>query len=253
MNNKMIMAGLVTAGVVTAVGFNQQADACGLGDVKFQVTASSLNVRNGAGLNNLVIGSVKKGQIFTPDRVSDDGAWVRIKVNGRHGWVNKQYMKSIDECNIPNNEQASNKVDNTIYDAITTTALNVRTDATTASAKITTLNKGSKVTVNYTVNGWANVEYGHRKSGFVSVDYLQKIGSNQGTLNSTVNSANTKIINNNLNVRTGVSLTSSVVGVAPKGTKVRILEKSKSDPSRVKISYDRAGRTFTGWVSAKYM
>lgn len=58
--------------------------------ISYQVTASSLNVRNGPGTEFSVKGSVKKGDIVEVQAV--DGRWGRINDDG---WVHMGYLRQI--------------------------------------------------------------------------------------------------------------------------------------------------------------
>ena len=58
----------------------------------YTVTASTLNVRSGAGTNYASIGSVTKGQKLSV--VSKSGSWYKINYNGRTGYVSSDYVQA---------------------------------------------------------------------------------------------------------------------------------------------------------------
>ena len=55
------------------------------------ITATSLNIRSGAGLNYDKVGTVLKGAKVTILKTS--GSWCQIKVNNVTGWVSSEYVK----------------------------------------------------------------------------------------------------------------------------------------------------------------
>ncbi|MGG0555681.1 SH3 domain-containing protein [Priestia aryabhattai] len=57
----------------------------------YTVTASTLNVRSGAGTNYAAIGSVTKGQTLSV--MSKSGSWYKINYNGRTGYVSSDYQE----------------------------------------------------------------------------------------------------------------------------------------------------------------
>ena len=58
--------------------------------VRYEVTASSLNVRGGPGTNFAILGSYEKGAVVTEEGLSGD--WVRTSDDG---WVHKSFLKRI--------------------------------------------------------------------------------------------------------------------------------------------------------------
>jgi len=55
------------------------------------ITATSLNIRSGAGINYDKVGTVLKGAKVTILKTS--GSWCQIKVNSVTGWVSSEYVK----------------------------------------------------------------------------------------------------------------------------------------------------------------
>ena len=119
----------------------------------YRTTASTLNLRSGAGTDYAVIGKVKRGTGCTI--LESKGNWRRVKTfNGAIGWVSANYLT----------KQATAKV--------TARALNVRKGAGTNSAILGSLKKGTKVTVQYTSGNWAFVS-AKKLTGYVSLNYLK--------------------------------------------------------------------------------
>ncbi|MBZ6489403.1 SH3 domain-containing protein, partial [Priestia aryabhattai] len=67
--------------------------------ITYTVTASTLNVRSGAGTNYASIGSVTKGQKLSV--VSKSGSWYKINYNGRTGYVSSDYVQSSGTTTPP--------------------------------------------------------------------------------------------------------------------------------------------------------
>ncbi len=143
----------------------------------------------------------------------------------------------------------SNKVEAAVVKAGTTTSnLNVRQTASTSAKKVTTLAKGTTVTINETKSGWYHITSG-KDSGWVSSSYVKviqestSIPSKPATGNTTVKTGTTT---SNLNVRQTASTSAKKVTTLSKGTIVNINE-TKSGWYRI-----TSGK-YTGWVSSSYI
>ena len=116
--------------------------------------------------------------------------------------------------------------------------LNVRKSASTGSVVLTTLQKGSYVTLISTSGNWYYVEYADGKYGYCYKNYI-KLDSGK---TATVNTSSTS-----LNVRTGAGTNYAVKDTIPKGEIVIILSTSNGWS---KILYNG---TKTGYVSSSYL
>ncbi|MGZ0879050.1 SH3 domain-containing protein [Priestia megaterium] len=145
----------------------------------------------------------------------------------------------------------SNKVEAAVIEAGTTTSnLNVRQTASTSAKKVTTLAKGTTVTINETKSGWYRIISG-KYSGWVSSNYIKvKQEFTNDTSKSTTTASNTGVktgtTTSNLNVRQTASTTAKKVTTLSKGTTVTINE-AKSGWYRI-----TSGK-YTGWVSSSYI
>ncbi len=124
--------------------------------------------------------------------------------------------------------------------AVTTSSgpLNVRANTSSGSRILTTLKKGSYVTLLSKAGDWWKVEYAEGKIGYCHADYITIV---QGT------PVTVQIQSGWLNVRSGAGSSYSRIGKLSKGETV-ILLKSSGDWSRV--LYDGVK---TGWVSSGYL
>ncbi|MFF2038120.1 SH3 domain-containing protein [Priestia megaterium] len=127
----------------------------------YTVTASTLNVRSGAGTSYASIGSVTKGQKLSV--VSKSGSWYKINYNGRTGYVSSDYVQASGTTTPP--------AESTTY-TVTASTLNVRSGAGTSYASIGSLTKGQKLSVVSKSGSWYKINYNGR-TGYVSSDYVQ--------------------------------------------------------------------------------
>ncbi|MET3690266.1 L,D-peptidoglycan transpeptidase YkuD (ErfK/YbiS/YcfS/YnhG family) [Priestia megaterium] len=127
----------------------------------YTVTASTLNVRSGAGTNYVSIGSVTKGQKLSV--VSKSGSWYKINYNGRTGYVSSDYVQTSGTTTPP--------AESTTY-TVTASTLNVRSGAGTSYASIGSVTKGQKLSVVSKSGNWYKINYNGR-TGYVSSDYVQ--------------------------------------------------------------------------------
>lgn len=132
---------------------------------------------------------------------------------------------------------------------VNTSALNLRSGASTSTGIIGVLYKGTSVTINGTSGDWYKVTVnvgGTSKSGYVHSNYITKDGSSTGTSVSGSGVVNV----NGLNVRSGPSTSSSVIGSVNSGTKVTIKEKLGD---WYKVSVNIGGAAKEGYMFAEYV
>ncbi len=124
--------------------------------------------------------------------------------------------------------------------AVTTVSgsLNVRANSSAASGILTTLRKGSYITLLSKSGGWWKVEYGNKQYGYCHGDYITVVQGSSAVV-VTQNSA--------LNVRSGAGTSYSRVAGLPKGEAVLVLTNSGSWS---RILYHG---TKTGYVSSQYL
>ena len=221
---------------------------------------SSLNVRNGASTSSGIIGSLSNGSNVTI--LGESGNWYKIKYGNSTGYVSKDYVKTSEESsnsNTGNNassssgESSSNKSGKVVN---VHSSLNVRNGASTSSGIIGSLSNGSNVTILGESGNWYKIKYGN-STGYVSKDYVKtsEESSNSNTGNNASSSSGEsssnksgKVVNvhSSLNVRSGASANSSVIGSLANGSNVTIVGESGS---WYKIKY---GNT-TGYVSKDYI
>ena len=151
-----------------------------------KVTASTLNVRSGAGTSYSVVTKVYKGDKV--NLLESLNGWYKIKLsNGKVGWVSSDYITKINNSNNDssnNNSQSGTSISG--YGKVTASALNVRSGAGTSYSVVTKAYKGDKVELLESSNGWYKIKLSSGKVGWASSDYITKIyNSNNNTENET--------------------------------------------------------------------
>ncbi|AQM60298.1 SH3 domain-containing protein [Clostridium baratii] len=214
------------------------------------VSASALNVRSGASTSSSIIGSLNNGAKV--EIVSTSNGWHKIKYKNGYGYVSADYIK-VDSSNTGNPEvKPEEKPEATVKTGtVNASALNVRSGASTSSSVIGSLNRGAKVEIVSTSNGWHKIKF-KNGYGYVSADYIKVDSSNTSkpeskpeqkpeatTKTGTVNASS-------LNVRSGASTKNSVIGSLSRGSKVEIVSTSNGwHKIKFKNGY--------GYVSADYI
>ena len=213
---------------------------------------SSLNVRSGASTSSSVIGSLSNGSKVTI--VGESGSWYKINYGNTTGYVSKDYVQASGEQNSSSESSSQGTTSGKSGQVVNVhSSLNVRSGASTSSSVIGSLSNGSKVTIVGESGSWYKINYGNT-TGYVSKDYIQSSGESNNSSNSGNSSSETASnksgyvvnVHSSLNVRSGASTSSSVIGSLSNGSKVTIVGESGS---WYKINY---GNT-TGYVSKEYV
>lgn len=209
------------------------------------ITGDSVNVREGPGLTYNVIGQVKKGQKFS--LLSEKKDWVQIKLsNGKKGWI-ANWLVSKNKPTNPPNKPLGEKTG-----TITASSLNVRSNPSTTSSIIGTLQNGAKITVISQANGWTQIRF-NGKTAWVSSDFVKLDGVNkpEPPKTPTPPSGNKGVVGtitaDLLNVRNSGSLNGKLIGTVSKGQQFVILAEVNS---WIKIEFKSKKY---GWVSSLYV
>ena len=224
--------------------------------------SSVLRVRSEANGNSEILGFLTNG--CNVNILGESGNWYNISYNGKNAYVSKEYVKITSENNSQSNSNDNNssqasedKIDNKNGQVVNVhSGLNVRSGASTSSGIIGSLSNGSNVTILGESGNWYKIKYGN-STGYVSKDYVKtsEESSNSNTGNNASSSSGEsssnksgKVVNvhSSLNVRSGASANSSVIGSLANGSNVTIVGESGS---WYKIKY---GNT-TGYVSKDYI
>lgn len=122
--------------------------------------------------------------------------------------------------------------------SVTSGRLNVRSSASTSGAVVSSLSKGSYVTLMSKSGNWWRVEYADNKYGYCHADYIKT---------ATGTSATVKLSSGSLNVRSGTGTSYGKVASLYNGEVVIVLSKSGTWS---RILYNG---TKTGYVSSQYL
>lgn len=141
-------------------------------------------------------------------------------------------------CVLPGQAKAATPESKAGVVSVTTGYLNVRRSAATSSGVVSTLNKGSFVTLISKEGSWWKVEYAQGKYGYCHGDYIRTVDASYGAV-STAGST--------LNVRSGAGTSYSRIGSLANGASVLILSTSGNWH---RVLY---GGVKTGYVSASYI
>ncbi|MDK0923955.1 SH3 domain-containing protein [Clostridium perfringens] len=200
--------------------------------------SSSLNVRSSASTSSKVIGSLSGNTKVTI--IGEEGSFYKIEYKGSHGYVAKEYVKDVTENNNNSNQgtqtpEKPSTPENTKKTGVVnvSSSLNVREGASTSSKVIGSLSGNTKVTIVGEEGAFYKIEY-KGSHGYVAKEYVKDVtesnNSNQGTQTpekpSTPESTEkTGIVNvsSSLNVRSGASTSSKVIGSLSGNTKVTII------------------------------
>ncbi|MCM3570725.1 SH3 domain-containing protein [Neobacillus mesonae] len=206
------------------------------------IEGGSLNLRQRASTSSAVVASLSKGTAVSV--YSEANGWAKIKANGKVGYVSSKFLSSAN-AGGPSKQPAASVT--TKYVNIEGGSLNLRQRASTSSAVVASLSKGTAVSVYSEANGWAKVK-ANGKEGYVSSSFLSSKESNS-TSKETANTPAAKYVNvtsGALNMRNKPSLTASIIIKLAKGTAVKVYSNS-GGWAKIEV-YGK-----TGYVSSEFL
>jgi len=182
-----------------------------------KVGTEHINIRKGPGLSYPIVAKAKKGEQYI--LLSEKEDWIEVQLpNGEKGWVaNWLVTKGSSEKN-------TSKVNKSTKTAIVTAdGLRIRKGPDTSFQIIGTVQKGASFTVITTSGNWIQLKtpFG---DGWASKDFV-KINNNEST-NENASTATGNITTDTLNIRSGPSLNSDVIGKLHKGDTVKIISQN---------------------------
>ena len=207
---------------------------------------TSLRVRSAANTSASVLGYLNNGT--TVSITGESGNWYKISYNGKDGYISKDYVQiSGNTAPITTRSIASGKVTGV------TTNLRVRSAASTTSSVLGYLTNGASVTITGESGNFYAINF-NNQTGYVSKEYISKTGSSSNNTAGNNNSTSTTeaqsgtVVNvtSSLNVRSGPSTSSSIIGHLSNGAKVTVTGTSGDFYA---IKYNNK----TGYVSKSYV
>lgn len=226
-----LLAVLLLALSVPAMAVSGSSTLADSGE-KYVVTASSLNMRAGAGTDYQVIEHLHRGTEVT--YLSSKNGWWRVRLSdGTSGYVDKQYL-------TPSN------ADETGSYTVSATLLAMRAEPKTKSKRVAKLARGTVVYVSQLNGDWGYVSY-NGQHGWVAIKYLKKGGAYASAASIKSGSTYT-VICDTLNVRKRAG--GRRIDTIKSGTSVRVTSVSNG---WAYVSYSKGGRVREGWVSTQYL
>lgn len=122
-------------------------------------TGSSLRMRAEASTDSSIVTTLDKSVAVAILDDSIDG-WYKISYNGNTGYVSGDYL-TVDQDNIF-----------TTYGRVNASGVNVRSDPSTESSSLATVDEGTIVTINALVDGWYDVTCEYGTEGYIRSDFL---------------------------------------------------------------------------------
>jgi uncharacterized protein YgiM (DUF1202 family) len=190
-------------------------------DAAAAVTTDRLNLRSGPSTADGVRTVLPRGALVTLTGRGSNG-YLSVSYKGTQGWAYATYLSGGSPPSIKN------------VRVRTTDRLNLRTGPSRDARVVRTLPRGTRLTLSgESRNGYVAVVAGGRK-GWVAAQYLSGLPA------ATVNSA--------LNLRPRASLDNRVIGVLPRGARVRLLGAPENGYVRVYYS-GRIGYVYAAFLT----
>ncbi|WP_188802551.1 SH3 domain-containing protein, partial [Sporolactobacillus putidus] len=182
----------------------------------------NLNIRSQPGTDQPKVGLFYKGQTFNVIGIagkSENGNWLKVQYNNNTAYVDGSYVAQVSQSAAPS--QAVQNIAS--YQGTTADNLNVRFLPSMTGTILTTLRSGASVTVTgKTADGWLQINY-NNGSAYVSAAYVKNADSSPTSSASTPQVQYTATTTDDLNVRTGASVSSQWLATLAKGTQVNVV------------------------------
>jgi N-acetylmuramoyl-L-alanine amidase len=222
-----------------------------------KVTATSLNVRSGAGTQYKTVSSLKNGAVVSV--IKEEGNWANITYGSIKGWVSSAYLLNQTGTTPP--KPPTNKpVNNGKWGTVTATYLNFRSSGNLSSPIIGSLKYGTSVQILSESGSWLFIQTSDGKKGWVSSQYISlKTGGSPIVTNpkpatkppvAPPSSVSKKVVvlSDGVNIRQGPSTAYLIVGHANQGDEFAFLQ-SKNDWVQIKLPNGKSAWV-AGWLVA---
>ena len=186
--------------------------------VSLAYSGGSLNLRKGPGTEYRSLGTVHDGDYI--DVLSYGSVWSKVETDdGRIGYIKNLYIDDGDS-----NYASGIDYYDSHYTAYVTASVNFRAGASTGTASMGTLSKGTKVTVLGENGSFYLVKNAKGTQGFVSKNYISRTKPSGGSSSGSTSTGKTKVVTASaVNMRAGGGLSYSVIKVLPRGTVVTVV------------------------------
>lgn len=209
--------------------------------VDMAYSGGSIYLRTGPGRNYDTNGTVKDGASITV--LSYGEIWSKVKTSGgRVGYIKNLYIDDGDDDYAAGTSYFSSR-----YSMYTTAGVNLRSGATTSTAVIRTLSKGTKVTAMGKNGSFYLVQTSDGTQGYVSGSYLSRsyVSGSSSSSSSSIGTTK-KVTASYVNMRAGGGMSYDVLKVLPYGTKVTVLYKGNYWS---RVNYNGT----VGWIKNSYL
>ncbi|WEG11895.1 SH3 domain-containing protein [Pullulanibacillus sp. KACC 23026] len=211
---------------------------------------SSLILRQNASTSSAILSSLKRGASVKV--ISTSGVWAKVTANGLTGYVHAEYLSA---SKIGTSEATGNtttaKTTTNYVNVDADSSLILRQNASTSSAILSSLKRGTSVQVISTSGVWAKVT-ANGLTGYVHAEYLSasKIGTSEATGNTTTAKTTTNYVNvdadSSLILRQNASTSSAILSSLKRGTSVQVISTSG-------VWAKVTANGLTGYVHAEYL
>ncbi len=186
------LLGMLSLILVMAAGlFLESFSMISLAAGKGKVTGSSVNVRKEANATSEVVtGAVQNDVVTVNGQVtgSDGNVWYKVEINGAEGYIRSDLMSVTEDGATDLPAQITANVTKVVPVGAKVTngqMIRVRSDASTESSIVTTVQNGTELTVIGQATGsdgkvWYQVKFttdGSEKTGFIREDYVNLSGN----------------------------------------------------------------------------
>ena len=208
--------------------------------VSLAYSGGSLNLRKGPGTEYRSLGTVHDGDHIDVLRYGD--VWSKVETDdGKVGYIKNLYIEDGDT-----NYASGTDYYDSHYTAYTTASVNFRAGASTSTASMGTLSKGTKVTVLGENGRFYLVKNSAGTQGFVSKTYISRTKPTSSTGSSSSSAKTMTVTASYVNMRAGGGLSYSVVKVLPRGTVVTVVTRGNY---WTRVNY----KGTLGWIKNTYL
>ena len=208
--------------------------------VSLAYSGGSLNLRKGPGTEYRSLGTVHDGDHIDVLRYGD--VWSKVETDdGKVGYIKNLYIEDGDT-----NYASGTDYFDSHYTAYTTASVNFRAGASTSTASMGTLSKGTKVTVLGENGRFYLVKNSAGTQGFVSKSYISRSKPASSSGSSSSSAKTMTVTASYVNMRAGGGLSYSVVKVLPRCTVVTVVTRGNY---WTRVNY----KGTLGWIKNTYL
>jgi cytoskeletal protein RodZ len=129
-----------------------------------QLDANNVNFRTDSTTDSEAIRKIARGEvmIILNFNCGADGDWTKVKIGESIGYLKTEFLK---KCTMNPEVEIAN----------VTNSVNIRSEASASSSKVTELALGTKVTIiRFVNNDWVQIKMADDRTGFMKIQYLKE-------------------------------------------------------------------------------